>query len=351
MANFGTYEGHKILSQGMANAVQTVKDGFNFREQKRQWQDTFDQNKLEQDRQFIQKVREENRRYDLDRDKFEELQEYQDPIIAQNTLDLEEDQSAWDSSQAADEYIRNQMASTEQSLIIDSDGTLLVNPEFEDIVRNYDTITSLEAIMSANPDMTPEDAVRAQTALTDKYKTGFLGVRKQFVGMTEEEINKFFKDNSEFANWYDKFLIDAGNPRGSQSFGEHMVSGEPDGDDEDLFSISGYGEKKHKTVYNDKDGWGGGIEFMGPSAPSDTQKGNANILLEAIKDSKNYDDSFDASDTIWVTQEGDSFHIEENDFWGNESWEGRIQDGVAQILVNDKWVNLSTFDDWEGYGY
>ena len=35
MPDFGTYEGHRILSQAMDNAVGSVKDAFEFREQKK----------------------------------------------------------------------------------------------------------------------------------------------------------------------------------------------------------------------------------------------------------------------------------------------------------------------------
>jgi len=353
MANFGTYEGHKILAQGMANTVQTVKDGFNFKENKRQFQETFDQNKLEQDRRFLQHVREENRRFELDEDKFEHQQDFDRPIIDQNLLTLEQDQAGWDSKQAAEEYIRNQMINAEAPLIIDQNGTLVVSDEFDQIVQNYDTITSLEAIQAANPDMTYDDAVRAQTALTDKYKTGFLNLKKQFVGKTDEWIDKFFKENKDFAKAYDRFLIDAGTPRGSQTFSEHMSAGDPEGEEDDEWTIPGYGEQA--VVYGDKDGWGGGIEFKGPNAPSDTEQDHARILLEALETSKNNETDFDKSDTIEVFQQGGGkFLIEENDswLWGNETWQGRVNDkGVAQILVNDKWIDLSTFDKWESVGY
>ena len=67
MANFGTYEGHKILSNAMSNTVKTIQDAFDDKTQRQQWQDTFDQNKLEQDRRFNQHVREENRRFGFDK--------------------------------------------------------------------------------------------------------------------------------------------------------------------------------------------------------------------------------------------------------------------------------------------
>lgn len=394
MANFGTYQGHQILSNAMSNTVKTVQDAFDDRTQRRQFTKTFDQNKLEQDRRFNQHVREENRQFDqkvieedrrfgqhkteqdrrfgqhkleqdrrFGQDKLEEDRQFgqkvrwEEPVIDQRWLNFEKDKDAWDSTQAAENYTTDMYGLSEESMVLDDNGTMTVNPKFQQIVENYDEITSLESIIQASDGkLNYADAVIVQNNLTDKYKQGFLNVRKQFVNMSEDDIDEWFKlpENEAFGKWYDKFLIDAGTPRGTLGYGEHMTTGEPESDEDEFeFTIPGYGSDDYKTVYGDKDGWGGGIQFKGPNGATDTQQKEANQLLEAIKNSKNNETDFDKSDTIMVTQEGNSFRIEENDswLWGNESWQGRIENGKAQIYVNGQWISLSNFDKWESAGY
>ena len=335
MVDFGTYQGHTILSNAMKNAVDGVTNAYKTKIQNEQWERNF---KEQQENDAI----------------LREKAEYQLDSLKKDYLD----------TQARDSLLRDAYSRDFQPLLeIDSLGNLVPVSNYQQAINNLDIRSDIGSIMNANKDISYDTAVLTSGNLDNAYKKSILDTRKQFIGMDETAINKWFENNQDFALSYDRALVDAGIPRGEQTWGETMKfvneSESPELDSLGLAS-KGWGAEDYVVMHNDRDGWGGGIEFKGFSDPSSTEQKNANIILEALKTSKNneaegwaYGGDWlgDSSDTIWVDQTQDGFTVTENDALGNDVYEVKVIDGEAWVLTStgSKMKKLSemTAYDWE----
>ena len=336
--NFGTYEGHRILSNAMANTVDTVTRGFENKIKNEQWERNF---KEQQANDAI----------------LREKADYQMKALKKD----------FESEMAREEYLRNAYTNPNAPVLRRNEaGDLVPVDNYLDAFDTLDRRSDIGSILAANPAMGYDIAVQTSGNLDEAYKKSILGTRKQFVGMDDEEINEWFARHPEFATAYNKELIDAGIPRGDTDWAESIRFTDPNAIDSDIDGLGlkskGWGstEDDGVEIYGDKGGWGGGIYFKGYSNPGRIEKKHGDLILEALKTSKEGeaegwlyggDWSGDRSDDIWVKQTGDGFQVTEDDAGHNDTYDIKMYGDIPWVMNADgsKWKELSSMksSDWE----
>jgi hypothetical protein len=326
MPDFGTYEGHRILSQAMDNAVGSVKDAFEFKEQQKN-------NEIARKRaevQYAAQERENNAaiaRQGILQNMFRDVSDQPiiqkgpngEPIIAENFQDILD---TWTNQHTYQDYI----------------GQSGTNPQGKDWTGK---------------DLTYADMQYINEASTDYAKTKLLGLKKSLSHLDETQFNQLFEDNPEFANAVEGYLMELGQQKSPdedfyETFNQDNASSSIASEIEAAsYFTPGDDYDGYMTVHGDTSDWGGGTYFksntLNPTKKDVKEKG---ILLQAIEDMRNWEvnqGKWSKLDDMWLEASGDGkFMLGENDGWSaNDYYEVRVHEGKAQVKVNGQWQDMS----------
>lgn len=327
MANFGTYEGHKILSNAMDTTINNVQRAFEHKEQKKN--------------NFIAR------------------QKAQANFAAQN--------KELAANNAREGILQQIFRDTSDSPIIQRDaaGNTVVSENYKDILDTWTRKHSYSDYINqtgedtsgkewSGKDLTYGDMQYINEASTDYAKTKLLGLKKSLSHLNEDQFNEFFKKNEGFSNEVKGYLMELGQskPEDSEWYstfntdsGTGVLANEikastyftPDGDDADY---SGY-----QKIHGDTSDWGGGTYFKSHTlSPTNKDIGDKKILLQAIENMRNGEIGKNTQlDDMWLEAQGDGkFSLGEDDSWSpNDYYEVRVHEGKAQVKVEGQWQEMS----------
>tara|TARA_R100001443_G_scaffold62542_1_gene72466 strand:- start:3496 stop:4407 length:912 start_codon:yes stop_codon:yes gene_type:complete len=303
MPNFGTYQGHTILSNAMDTALQN--------EMNRK------ANEIE-----AKKANTEHELAQIDLDKYKKQ-------IAREKVKSDFIKSAY----AAREGIGS---------LYDDSGNM--NPNAGNLLNAYNNTFDKSALIEYDKEgiLTADDYVNMDKHLGHLAIDDMAQIRERFANMSDSE--------------QDDFLA---NPGINEAINIHRVR---TGTDDGMISNKDFINKESSTdgVLGDvARGWGtddpngvllasneggGNTYFKGHTSPTSQDKRQYTILSRALQNMKTKDD-------VWLTQEGDTWQIEVDDFWltGNDKYEVRWDGNTPTINFNEEgWVPLSdleTVDD------
>jgi hypothetical protein len=365
--NFGVYEGHKILSNAMNNALNRIveKDQFEkkleletakqdetkrqFGIQQQNWKKQFDE-KIIND-QILRNAK----KLEIDRLNRET---YKDKRIDDVTRHLYGDVNA------------------NQPITVGPDGNLIVADNASEIIDNWMTKSNYGDIMDISSGLTGDyggnqlsiDDIAKISTNTEGYVAHQLtNIQKMFVNMDEDEIDNFLAKHENLRTSLEKYYIDIGAPlEEDETIGGTIKTGGDDKTaDDPLLSPSRVWDpaKDRSTVYDSSAmGWGGGNDITfttSTSVPTSKVRKNTDILLEALYDLKNNEQNTegwmwaDNTDEMELRYDDSSgkWHVEEDDgmFRGtNDVKEVRVYGGKAQVKIGDEWIDLSgSMNEWE----
>ena len=244
MANFGTYQGHRILSDAMNNTVGKVVQGYESKIQQDQWKKEYDEQVLNNDiarrraeAQFAAQERENKAaiaRENIIRNTFANKD---DRKLFSTTADLSDEAKT-----AVGSYMKPYLDKMDSSLVfkyipegsnkeamlwsamnttqkdelakatgIDvqqlnnyftGDNQLAINPEYEDILDNWTKKHSYADYLAqsgegwSGQDLTYDDLTALNEASMDFAKTQLTNRQKQLSTLSESEVNNLFKNNA-----------------------------------------------------------------------------------------------------------------------------------------------------------
>ena len=327
MPEFGTYEGHKILSNAMDTTLSNVRDAFEFKEQKKN-------NAIARQK-------------------------------AQATYAAQEKENK--ATTAREGILRDMFRDVSDSPIIQTgpDGQPVVNENYQDILNTWtnkhsysDYINQTGKTSTGNDwtgdDLTYADMQYINEASTDYAKTKLMGLKKSLSHLSETQFNDLFKNNDGFANSVKGYLMELGQAKpededwyqtfntdnSTSSLTDEIEASKyftPDGDDGDY---SGY-----QKVHGDTSSWGGGTYFKANTLnPTNDDVKEKSILLKAIEDMRNNEIGNKTQlDDMWLEAQGDGkFQLGEDDAWSpNDYYEVRVHEGKAEVKVEGKWQAMS----------
>lgn len=322
--NFGTYEGHRILSDAMKNSVDRVV-------KHHEWKKNFEEQQLNN------KVLRDDREMDY----LAKKREHEGNIARDNVL-----------KQQYSGVHNNPVLST------NPDGSIVVNPAYKQIMDSWSGVSNYGNILEQNPNLRYEDIVKISSQSADFYKHKLSDIQKSFVGMTDDEKNSFMANNPGFAQMYDRLLIDVGMPRqeGQEWSNTINAGANPVETETELMNTQpGWGAEDFAEIWGDTPEWSGGIYFKGNSVEPDAKlKKNTQIVLDAMKAFKDNEKGTKwmnyYTDNMWLTANADgSFRIEEDDFGHNDIHDVKVENGKAYVRIGGSWKLLSgtTSSDWE----
>ena len=338
MADFGTYKGHEILSNAMNNTLDRVTATAKMKENKRQFNAQMDQRKEEHANIVAND--------ELARDRSQ----------LQYDIDMEDNYT----NQLKDEVLRNIYSDIGgvQPLITSPDGELIVNPDYEDIMRNWEDKHDFGSIMRLSDSLSGEyggvkldmNDINSIANNPDYGKHNYAQLKKQFAGMTEQEIDTFMTNNAGFATMMERYGIDQAAPkREGQTWGEYF-SPSGDGADASIDEMIMAGGKgwtdEWSTEVEEASGWSGEIQFKSSIAPDKKSMKQHKILLEAVKQMKQNEEGFDVSDDVFLEHGNTGWRIIEDDMGHNDSYDIIWKDGVPMINYDGKNVAINKLTDF-----
>tara|TARA_R100000655_G_scaffold39518_1_gene74768 strand:- start:1986 stop:3035 length:1050 start_codon:yes stop_codon:yes gene_type:complete len=347
MPNFGTYQGHQVLTDAMNNSLNRVVDVWNKKQDQKNWEREF-------------KEKQEN-----------------DSILRQaKQAEFEKIQRTNNLNKKRDAVLRSVYGdiNTSSPFSMGPDGNILVADNANEILKdwegksNYGTIMNLAAGLDGDEyggvQLTMDDIATISSQTEDYAKHQLNNIQKMFVGMDADEVTAFFDRHEGLENAFRRYNIDIGNTLPEdEDIGDAIKDiGSVSSDVDDAFSIpSGYSSGEWSDVHADRDEWGGGIEFKGyTTAPSGDDVDDYNLIMaaaKASKDGESGDWAGDYSDTMWIQQSGpDSWTITENDGdvgmgFADDTYEiilkGKGKDRKVYINFDGTEKLLSSMESWD----
>jgi len=316
MANFGTYEGHRILSDAMDSTL--------------------------------------NRQ--LEADKLKSYKKKVEGEVALNQIKIDEYREAEARRIEKERQIRfNETSRLALGPItsFDPEGNLVVN---QGVLDSYNKTFDMANILTGDQNniLTKADRDEILNSATSIGTDDILNLKKQFIrsGMSEEDIESFLKNNPSLKQSMDIHKLQTNDPLYAGKTHAEVLAGTEDSDP--VLSMSkGFGAEDHIELSQHMQNWGGGIEFKGLAGANSTDNNQLNILHQALiagKNAEKGDWSGDKSDTIWIDQNpGGGWTVTENDATGNDVYDVYVKDGKAYIKFEgeDKLLNEMKSSDWE----
>ena len=301
MANFGTYQGHTILSNAMDTALQN--------EMNRK------ANEIE-----AKKANTEHELAQIDLDK------YKKQLARKNVKS---------------DFVKSAYAAREGlgSLFL-PDGT--PNPNASALLNAYNNTFDKSALINFDKDgiLTADDYVNMDKHLGHIAIDDIVQIRERFATMTDDEQDDFIAANPGFDDAVSVHRVRTGTDDSMISNKDFInKANSTDGVLSDV--ARGWGaEKPIKLTSNEG---GGTTRFKGHKSPKPQDKKQYTILSRALQNMKTKDD-------VWLTQEGDTWQIEVDEFGPiNDKYEVRWDGNTPTINFNDEgWVpltDLETVDD------
>ena len=321
MPDFGTYQGHNILSNAMDNAVNSVKQAFEFKEQQKN-------NEIARKRAMASYAAQE---------KENKAQTAREGILQNMFRDV----------------------SDSPIIQVGPDGKPVVAENYQDILDTWTNQHSYSDYINqagdgwSGEDLTYADMQYINQASTDYAKTKLLGLKKSLSHLNETEFNQLFKNNPGFANAVEGYLMELGQEKSPDEdfydvFNQDNASSSLAGEIEaSKYFTPGDDYDGYMTIHGATSDWGGGTYFksntLNPTKDDVREKG---ILLQAIEDMRNWEvgqNKWTQLDDMWLEAQGDGkFMLGENDAWSpNDYYEVRVHEGKAQVKVDGKWQDMS----------
>ena len=295
MANFGTYEGHRIMSQAMDTSLknQIAKD------------------RLEMDKEAfaadsaLKKMQTEEIRDKIARDKVERRRE-----------DIKSG------------YITDYLTNPE----IGTDAFSQAN------LQKYDT----EGILKS------KDYIDIENELVTVAKNNLANSRYHYHGLSDSEKQAWLKMNKKKID-KERHMTGNWDPNVSNEEYFNMDTTSP------LISAYKLADTVGGTQTFSSDDWGGSINVTTNTSAGSTDQEIAQTYLDAVVANKNKNkENLQETDNVEIIQQPDgSFKLIEDDFdfgtgWGDDEYSVRIENGVPQINLKkggkDNWVDLNKAD-------
>ena len=340
MPNFGTYEGHRLLSSAMANAVNSVTKGYESKIQQEQWEK-------------------------------EQAEQKENNLVARARANqqLISQKREYDASVARDNVIKGMYSDKLQGNVLtkNEDGSIGIADNAVGLIDDWSKQHDYSYYLSqpGGQDLTHADMQYVNEASTDFAKTKLAEIQKQLVNVNESDYNKLFADNSEFATSMEKYLIDIGskkdpgktwyetmNPTTSSSALEDEIGAAN-------WFTAGTDQDGYMTVHNDTSEYGGGTYFKSTTGvPNQKQVKDKKILLEAVKNMRDAEvkaaphwysrGSGNSLDDMWLehSASGDgtgTWMLGEDDFGHNDYFEVRVKNGKAEVKVDGTWKGMGHY--------
>tara|TARA_R100001198_G_scaffold96719_2_gene88037 strand:+ start:4094 stop:5215 length:1122 start_codon:yes stop_codon:yes gene_type:complete len=359
--NFGQYEGHRILTNAMNNALNKVTAAKAYKDQIKQ-------------QEFKNQLAQEA--HDAD------IAAHEDSLLT----------SALNREILEDNFLTDKKAENRESLIKDTenqlfegmggdtspikviDGEITLVPDADKRIQNFMKRSDMgyigdisDSLATANDygsveGLSYDEKLNLSNKSIDFAKTQLANMRKELAMKSTEEVEEFFANNKNAERLLRQYAIDIGAPVGQyQSLGNYIKGGDEESSEVkrmmDLGTGWGASRNQPSEQIEKQSGWGGGIFFSsnvdGNNATS-TDIRRKNLLINAIKNMKNSNSNFrlgldDRSDKMWIHQEGNEWTIEENDAMGNDKFTVEFDDSSSNafITVDGKKINLNNLsDDW-----
>lgn len=313
MSRWGTYEGHRILSDAMDSTL--------------------------------------NRQ--LEADKLKSYKKKVEGEVALNQIKIDEYREAEARRMEKERQIR--MNETSRLALgpitsFDPEGNLVVN---NGVLDSYNKTFDMANILTGDQNnvLTKADRDEILNSATSIGTDDILNLKKQFIksGMSEEDIESFLKNNPNLKQSMDIHKLQTNDPLYAGKSHAEVLAGTEDSDP--ILSMSkGFGAEDHVELSQHMQDWGGGIEFKGLAGANSTDNDQLNILHQALIAGKNAETGTDESDTIWIDQNpGGGWTVTENDAFGNDVYDVFVKDGKAYIKFEgeDKLLNEMKSSDWD----
>tara|TARA_B100001094_G_C18165516_1_gene791822 strand:+ start:448 stop:1677 length:1230 start_codon:yes stop_codon:yes gene_type:complete len=409
MPNFGTYEGHRILSDAMDKAISETARQQEFKEKKRQFDvaQELDRDRYEENRrQFDESHGLDTDRFGLDQDRTYHGMHDKDRhfgvhsdktyhgmgIDDRNMTNTEKNSAVsrkytgeqiegleFENRGNEEEYQRAKLAEdikrkaydkrglSNAITTTDANGNISFKPNASEIIKDWNKSFDMNSILAQDTDgiLTDADRQEINSSMVNPGMDDMLNLKKAFADQPTGAIDSLLDNNPGLRQQILEHGINTGNPiQDGQTVGEYIkeldYSGTEKFDPMNTDESGGWGAEKHVEAFPEMDGWGGNIQFKGYGQANRQEKKDANILLEAMKASKDGEASrsiwspwhvpeASRSDDMWLTQTKDGWTVGEDDFGHNDAYDARIEGGIAEVKVNGKWVPLAgmTSSDWE----
>ena len=248
MPDFGQYQGHQILANAMNNSLnRAVQISENKAREKRE-NAAMAQRKYEYTTSMNQRRKEfqenlDQRRTEFDRNDLLKSVELDDRL---KTTGLNRDVTEFNYNQLLDAHNKDKLKKRLETdlysdigkvspLIKTADGGLVVNPEYESIMSDWENKHDYGSIMEYSKGLSGEyggatlslDDISSIANNPDYGKHNFVQLKKLFSGYSEDQINDFMDANPGFSDMMMKYGIDQAAPKGQdESWGEYFSPSE-----------------------------------------------------------------------------------------------------------------------------
>lgn len=315
MANFGTYEGHRILSDAMDSTLnrQLKKDQLKVANKKIEGEIALNQIKIDEYRE------DEARRLERER----QIRHNQTSRLSANDL-----------------------------VTTDEQGNQVFAPDAAQTLQNYNKSFSMANILTgdANNVLTADDRQQILNNMTSLAVDDIAALKKlpMFYGQSEDEIKTTLENNPKIYEQLNFHQMDTGINQGESV---QSVLANNQSIDSVLGEAMGFGASDYVSAASQEKGWGGGIMFKGLPSAKSADKDKYTTILEALRTSKNLEKNKtipNVSDKMWIEQKGDNeWWVEERDLLDNDRYRVEFKDGVPYINVDGNDVRLNEMMDWE----
>lgn len=325
MANFGTYEGHRILSQAMDSTLNRQLERDRLNAQKKSWeiQDSLNAAKTEEYKAQLQRDQEARQR---------------EKLLSNFAKD------AWKSSQGMGSlFVRDPNDPTK----------FIANENTDLLLESYRNNLSKGALIDADVDniLKAEDLVGIEKHLAPLAQDQITNIRMNFNSMSDADKKDWLNN---YGDQLSKMRIAIGQDDPAIDNEEFLSSSNPVAEEELI-----------KSGVNLDGAWGTGkefdieggseIEFRGYSNPSKTAQRDGQMLMDAISNNMSSKaDNILEADNVKLKQIGpNEWELHEDDFdlgtgIGTDKYEVKIINGKPMINMAGKnnWL-WDGEDDWQ----
>jgi hypothetical protein len=342
LANFGTYEGHKILSQAVNNSVDRVVKARQDKRAEERWQMEFNE-KLKND-----KVLREKAKWDFAKAKKSDAK-------SRLMVDIEKELYG--------------DINTEDMFTVGPGGNIISNPNTTNILNNWENKSDYGHIRNITDRLLQSgdygdvdldysrDISGISSSTADYAKSQLINIQKDLKGsgVTEDEFKAYLDNNSALKNAYNRYLIDV-DGLWDESIAKSLYGQDPGEDDPvkkemamaEYFSDDGDYDG-YQTIHNDTSTYGGGTYFKtNKTSLDDDDAEHKKILLDAIGTMRDWEvdqGNWWQLDDMWLEQRGDKWFLGEDDegiFSVNDYFEVRVSEsGTPQVKIGNSWENIT----------
>ena len=305
MANFGTYEGHKILRQAMDNAIDTVMTHKKDTIAHKRWQMEFDEKKKNDE------VLREKTKWDFAKTK---------KADAKNRLMVDIEKELYKDIQSGDKFT------------VDSMGNISANPNSISTLSGWEDKSNYKHIRDITDSLLETgnygegidldyttDIAGLSSGTEDYAKSQLIEIQKDIrgQGVTLDQFQKFLDNNQDLKNAYHRYAIDV-DALWTDNVAESLYGPEPVEESESakLIKLKEYFSpdddyEGYQTIHNDTSEYGGGTYFKSNiSDPDEDDVENKKILLKAIGKMRDWEvdqGNWWQLDDMWLEQRGDDW--------------------------------------------